>query len=133
MTVIGLLLLLQAAALLAGGGLHVLPLPRQWPLAPEAWQAKGLDLVTGVIFGLLALAALLAAVTFFRVARGARLYGLLVQGLSLLMALNLYFRGKPPHAYVLMLYGVVMVVYLHQGDVQAAFRPRPEQARRRGN
>jgi len=132
-TVIGPLLLLQAAALLAGGGLHMLPLSRQWPLAPEAWQAQGLDLVTSVIFGLLALSALMAAVSFFRVARGARLYGLLVQGLSLLMALYLYFRGKPPHAYVMMLYGVVMVVYLHQGDVQAAFRPRSEPARGRGN
>ena len=122
-TVVGRLLLLQTAVLLA-------PLWPQWPLGPEIWGATTLDLLTGLLFCLLALSALLAAVGFLRVSRGAWLSALLVQGLSLLMALILYFRGKPTHIYLMMLYGIFMVLYLHQAEVQTAFRAKPGHADR---
>jgi len=50
----------------------------------------------------------------------------LAQGLNLALALLLYFGGRPAFVYPMMLYGVFMVLYLHQADVQAAFRPPVE-------
>jgi hypothetical protein len=49
----------------------------------------------------------------------------LVQGGGLLTALWLYFGPRPMYAYLIMLVGILMVLYLHQADVQSAFRQAP--------
>ena len=128
-TAIAWLLLLQCAGLVGLGALALRPYLPNWSLALE--QAAGLRLapLSGLLFACLALLALTAAFGFFRQARGAWVSAVLVQGLTLLSALLLYFRGRPAYVYVLMVYGLFMVLYLHQADVQAAFRreinPRP--------
>jgi hypothetical protein len=83
----------------------------------------------GVAFLALALLALVAAIGFGRVRRGGWVNAVLVQGGGLLTALLLYFGPRPMYAYFVMLVGILMVLYLHQADVQSAFRqaPGPEQ------
>ena len=109
-TVIGWLLLLEMAALLL---LAFLSLGR--PVA--------------VVFLALAVLALVAAFGFARVSRGGWVNAVLVQGGGLLTALWLYFGSRPMFAYPMMLAGILMVLYLHQADVQSAFRlaPGPDQ------
>jgi hypothetical protein len=80
--------------------------------------------LTGLVFGLLAVLALSAAVGFFRLAPAAWVSAVMVQGAGLLLALLLYFGGRPSYVYLMMLAGIFMVIYLHQADVQAAFRQR---------
>ena len=129
-TALAWLLLLQAvgltslAALAIGSFTARLPLPPDWFVLPQLAPLRGLACA------LIALLAVAAAFGFFRVAPGAWVNAVLVQGLTLLTALLLYFRERPGYVYLLMLYGLFMVLYLHQADVQAAFRrdlqPAPE-------
>jgi hypothetical protein len=77
----------------------------------------------GSLFALLAALALASALGFLRMARGAWLLAVLVQGINLALALALYFGQRPAYVYAMMVYSVFMVLYLHQADVQAAFRP----------
>jgi hypothetical protein len=87
----------------------------------------------GLLFIALSALALLAAIGFLRMRRNAWTVAMLGQGLSLLMALLIYFRGKLWYTYIMMLYNVPMVLYLNYHEVRAAFQPRqvrPQRARR---
>ncbi len=126
MTVIGCLLLLEAAGFLGLSTLYLGPLGLKWPLPqPPAFNERSATL-TGLVFAVLALGALAGSLGFFRLRRGGWVSAVFVQGAGLFLALALYFRGQPalvpPYAYVMMLAGIFMVLYLHQADVQAAFR-----------
>jgi hypothetical protein len=57
---------------------------------------------------------------------------MLGQGLSLLMALLIYFKGKLWYTYIMMLYNIPMVLYLNYHEVRAAFQPRQEGPQRVG-
>lgn len=70
----------------------------------------------------LSLLALVAAMGFFGLWRTAWLNGMVVQGLMLFIALVIYFRGERFYTFLMMFYGIFMVVYLHHPDVQATFR-----------
>jgi hypothetical protein len=118
-----LLLLLEAFGFVAMGALYLGPLGPLWPLTPEAWDAGRIALATGFVFAVLALLALVAALGLLRQWQTAWLVGVLVQGGELLLALILFYRGRPGYVHVMMIYGIFMVLYLHQADVQAAFRP----------
>ena len=120
-----LLLLMGAAGFALMGALYLLPLGVLWPMTEALWNTQRAAVVTGFLFLLLAGLAFAAAVGFLRVARGAWLLGVLVQGINLMLALLLYFQGRPAYVYGMMVYGILMVLYLHQADVQAAFRPAP--------
>jgi hypothetical protein len=119
-------LILEATAFVALGALYLGPLGATWPLTPEVWEAERLAVLTGAAFALLAVMALSAAVGFFRLVPAAWVGAVTVQGANLLLALLLYFGGRPGYVYGMMLAGIIMVVYLHQADVQAAFRQRGE-------
>jgi hypothetical protein len=80
-------------------------------------------LAEGIIFLPLSLLSLLAAVGFFRLWRAAWVMAMLVQGLSLLTALVLYFNQQPDYVYMIMLYSIFLVVYLNTFEVQTAFEP----------
>lgn len=125
-TAIGWLLVLEAAGWLAIAALYVGPWVSRLPFMPAEWLEQRLVRTTGLIFCLLAVLALTSALGFFRLTRTAWLSAVLAQGLNLLLALLLYFGGRPAFVYPQMLYGIFMVLYLHQADVQAAFRPPPE-------
>lgn len=118
-----LLLLLGAGAAAYMAAYLLGALGAQWPLTAEVWHAQRGQVIVGFIFGLLAALALAAALGFMRLARGAWLLAVLVQGIALGLALVVYFASRPAYVYGLMVYGIVMVLYLHQADVQAAFRP----------
>lgn len=85
--------------------------------------------LAGLAFVALSILALGAAVGFARLRRGGWVNAVLVQGGELAMALFLFYRWNVAYSYGLMAYGILMVLYLHQADVQAAFRlaPGPEQ------
>lgn len=118
-TAIAWLLLLQAAGLVL---LALSALDQYWPAALDPFAALRLAPLSGLLLACIALLALSSAFGFFRMARGAWVSAVLVQGLTLGLALLLYFRDRPAFIYLLMVYGIFMVLYLHQADVQAAFR-----------
>jgi len=125
-TVIACLLLLEAAGFLALSASYLGPLGPRWPLPqPPVFNERSATL-SGLVFAVLALGALAGSLGFFRLRRGGWVSAVFVQGAGLLLALVLYFRGRPahipPYVYVMMLAGILMVLYLHQADVQAAFR-----------
>ena len=82
--------------------------------------------VTALAFAALAVLALVATIGFARLRRGGWVNAVLLQGGGLALALLMYFRGHVADAYLMMVYGILMVLYLHQADVQAAFRLAPD-------
>ncbi len=117
------------------------PQRRPWAVGAITWllvvEVAGLLVLAfinlgslvGLAFVALALLALSAAVGFVRLRRGGWVNAVLVQGGGLAMALLLHFQLHAGYAYAMMAFGILMVLYLHQADVQAAFRlaPGPEQ------
>jgi hypothetical protein len=126
---IALLLVLEAAGFLGMAALYLGPQGTQRVLTPELWGADRIAMLTGLVFALLAALALLAAVGFLRLARGAWTTAVMVQGANLFIALVLYFGGRPAYVYVMMVYGLLMVLYLHQADVRAAFATETSEQR----
>jgi hypothetical protein len=127
-TVIGLLLLVQAASLLGIGALdlaaaYLSNLPTAVSALAKLLSGAASSAGLGAIFVFLSILAVLAAVGFLRLRRIAWTTAMLVQGLALFVALVLYFRGKSWYAYILMLYGILMVLYMNTYDVRMAFRP----------
>jgi hypothetical protein len=121
-TILGLLLLLQAAGYFFIGGLHTLFIDFDWELTPQDYL---IDIPLGVRGGAfigLGLLALLAAGGFFRLRPGAWLNAVLVQGLSLLLALYLYVQEKPFYIFGLMLYSIILVLYLNYSEVRTVFQ-----------
>ena len=91
-----------------------LPLGRLLPFAIIEEFSFGLTMV------LIALLILLLAIALGRIKRWAWTFGIGLQGLSLLAALLEYLHHRP--AYVAMVFGIVIVFYLNQAEVQDAFR-----------
>jgi hypothetical protein len=130
-TALGLLLLLQALAFLGIGTLQLLSASLQLGITPDTVIRELPHALRGTLFMALALLALLASISFLRLRRAAWVSAMLVQGLSLLLALGVYLRDHPGsrlyhYSYLMMIYGLFMVVYLNYEPVQAAFRARPE-------
>jgi hypothetical protein len=136
---VGLLLLLQAVGLFALGAIHfaVVYLVDLWtPLsalrAEELLLGVANKVVMSIIFIPLSLLAIMAAVGFLRLWRNAWTNAMLLQGLTLLIALILHFTAKPFYVYILMLYSIFMVLYLNYYHVRMAFRPEPVVESREG-
>jgi len=94
-------------------------------LAEELDLERMTDVATSILFVPLSVLALVAAFGFLGLWRHAWTLALLLQGLTLLIALLLYLDSKPWYVYILMLYSIVMVLYLHDGDVRHPFRTQP--------
>jgi hypothetical protein len=103
-------------------------------IALFVWRVSGLQvgervrLIAGDLMlpaGLLivAIAAIAAALSLLRRAENAWVNVMFVQTLDLALALVLYFSDGSFYAYVMMVYGVFVVVYLLIPGVQAAFLP----------
>ena len=127
-TVVGLLLLVQAVGLFTTGTVNLLRTSLRLEITMETVMEELPNAARGSLFIALALLALIVSFSFFRLRSTAWLSALLVQGLTLFFALSLYLRDRPGgrihYAYVMMLYAIFMVIYLNYGDVQAAFRPK---------
>ncbi|MCK6624239.1 MAG: hypothetical protein L6R45_03565 [Anaerolineae bacterium] len=123
--VLGLLLLLQAVGLFdLGLFFFTRGLGLRRSLIVEMLITEPINaLAMGIIFIPLALLALLAALGFFRLWRAAWIMAMLTQGLSLLTALLLYFNQRPSYVYVIMLYSIFLVIYLHTAEVSTTFEP----------
>lgn len=123
--VLGLLLLLQAVGLFdLGLFFFTRGLGLRRSLIVEMLITEPINaLAMGIIFIPLALLALLAALGFFRLWRAAWMMAMLTQGLSLLTALLLYFNQRPGYVYVIMLYSIFLVIYLHTAEVSTTFEP----------
>lgn len=78
----------------------------------------------------LSLLALIAVIGFVQLRPGAWVVAMLLQGMLLLMALIAYFSSAEdePMLYVMLLYGVVMVLYLNYAEVPLVFRVQPGEA-----
>jgi hypothetical protein len=129
-TLLTLLLLVQSAGLFVIGAFSLLATSLRHQITLDTVMAELPHAARGSLFIALALLALIVSFSFFRLQPAAWLSAVLVQGLTLLFALGLYLRDQPgnrPHyAYLMMLYGLFMAIYLNYGDVQAAFRPKRE-------
>jgi hypothetical protein len=122
---LGLLLLAQAAGLFALGTIYLFRLAPPSELTRETLLSNLPTSLMSGAFNLMGLLGLITSLSFLRLERFAWLYAMVIQGLSLLMALTLYLRGKPFYIYLIMLYGIFMVIYLNYPEVQSAFKPKP--------
>jgi len=78
----------------------------------------------GLAFFGLALLALFAAVGFFRLWSNAWVMGMLTQGLSLVMGISLYYRVRPNYLYLILVFGIFMVVFMNFIEVPADIKKR---------
>jgi hypothetical protein len=124
-TVLGLLLLGQAAGLLLIAIYHLVGPVVSWDVLVEAAAARSRAAVVGLMLACLACLAGLTAVGFWRMWGQAWLQAMLLQALCLLLALILYFWQKPGFVYLLMAFSIFMVLYLNYYEVRAAFGERP--------
>jgi hypothetical protein len=130
--ILGTLLIVETLVLAFSGLLHlltankVLSAPAGLVLFLQELSTRDgvVHIPFGIIFLPLALLSLFATIGFFRVWRVAWVTAMSVQGLSLLMTLILYFDERPKYIYVIMIYCIFLVAYLHHSDVKKRFRPR---------
>lgn len=116
------LLLLETAAFVIIAAIHWLELNLAQISLVAALGGQMLSTLAGAVaFSALAFIGLLAIASFVRLWQSGWLYAMLGQGLTLAFMLTQTFRELHFYTYGLMAYAVVMVVYLHHPDIQAAF------------
>jgi hypothetical protein len=124
-TILGLLLLGQAAGLLLIAVYHLVGPHVTWDVLVEAAAARDQASVIGLVLVCLASLAGMTAIGFWRMWRQAWLQAMLLQALCLALALILYYWQKPGFVYLLMAFSIFMVLYLNYYEVRAAFGERP--------
>jgi hypothetical protein len=125
-TILAVLHFLQSLVLLGFGIYLVSTTGWSQPEATQASRFLPLALFQGMISGVVTLVfALLGAVIAFALLRlksWAWMAAMELQGLGLIAALYAYLRGNPN--YVGMLISIILVFYLNQQEIRAAFRGR---------
>ena len=91
-----------------------------WTLGPKTTEMATTLLAFDLISGL----AILAAIGFIFLRHIGWLSAMMVQGLSLFIALIVYFNSGLLIAQLTMLYGILMVLFLNSILVRTAFRDR---------
>jgi hypothetical protein len=124
-TLIGFLLLLQAAGLITVGAFHISFVDIDWRLTPQDFRFDIPIGLRGSLFVGLGMLAFLAAIGFFRVWTAGWLLAILTQGISLSVALVLYYLEKPLYVYIMMAFGIFMVLYLNHPEVLLSFKTKP--------
>jgi hypothetical protein len=92
-----------------------------WMNAPTSPNPAVSEVWLPISFSLMGLFAVLSSISFLRLGARARNRAMLLQGISLALALFLYFGERPGYIYPLMVYGIFMVLYLQHPDVRACF------------
>jgi len=123
-TLLGFFLTLQGLGLFCLAGIH---LYKTEIILAFSWHeiVKNIPVIlksTG--FFALGFLGLLASIGFFRLWKYAWLSAMLLQGLCMILALDLYFTEKPFYVYILMIYCIVMVIYLNYSEIILAFRTK---------
>lgn len=124
---IGVLLVAQAASLCVPifrqASLVVWSNVRMRGAVPEGLPEAG---YVTVFFGAPAALAVLAALVFFVLYRRGWLLAMMVQSLTLLACLGLYFRDDPAYIYPIMVYSVLMVLFLNSSEVRVMLHSRED-------
>ncbi len=120
-TVVGLLLLLQTIALFVLGTASLLNTSFRFGITAENVLRELPHALRGIFLIALAWLGAVVAFHFLRLRATAWLSAMLLQGLTLLMALGVYWRDRTPYCYGMMLYGIFMVLYLQNSVVHNAF------------
>jgi hypothetical protein len=123
-TILGFSLILQGLGLICLAGIHIY---RSDVVSSFSWHeiVKNIPVIlksTG--FFALGFLGLLASIGFFRLWKYAWLSAMLLQGLCMTLALDLYFIEKPFYVYILMIYCILMVIYLNYSEIILAFRTK---------
>lgn len=100
------------------------------PLAQFLPLALFDDMLSSLILVLLALLGILSAIALLQLRSWAWMVAISLQGLGLVAALVAYIRQQPN--YIGMATGVILVFYLNQYEVQAAFQRQAPEARMAG-
>ena len=128
---VALLLLGQIAG---AGVLEYFHLATSEPIEPQAIITEALvtallDVLSlGIGLAVIIIVALAALLAILRWWRSAWMLSMLVQMLTMIVGLALYFGDRPFYTYLIMLYAVLVVGYLVLPGVQAAFLPRGDAA-----
>lgn len=123
-TLLGYFLILQGLGLICLAGIQTYRVEVNLSLS---WLefVKNIPVILKIIgFFALGFLGLFASIGFFRLWKYAWLSAMMLQGLCMTMALNLYFTEKPLYVYVLMIYCIIMVIYLNYSEVILAFRTK---------
>lgn len=127
-TAVGFLLMLQAVGLFGIGLFCVLTVNSLAILARilemttgELISATMHNSLVGMVYLPLSILGVVAAVGMWRLWSAAWLNAMLVQGLSLAVALVLYVGPRPAYVYVVMIYSTIVVVYLYHADIRITF------------
>lgn len=128
-TILSWLLVLEGLGMILVGAINLGARNFAWDLAIEERLFDLPFVLQGGAFLIVGWFALVVAVGFYRMWRQAWLYATSLQGMTLLVALIIYFRTRPIYVYPMMIFGIFMVLYLVNHDVRAAFESRrPEEA-----
>jgi hypothetical protein len=127
-TAVGFLLMLQAVGLFGIGLFYVLTVDSLVILARilemtagELISAATHNSLVGMVYLPLSILGVVAAVGMWRLWPAAWLNAMLVQGLSLAVALMLYVGPRPAYVYAVMIYSTMVVIYLYHADIRITF------------
>lgn len=108
----------RSSVRISGGLLLIL----QASLLQIIWARQTTVLEIYLVFNILSILAVLAAIGFFFLRHSGWLSGMLTQGLSLLVSLVIYSLGSQIlSAQITMLYSIFMVLYLNSFNIRGAF------------
>lgn len=126
-TAAGVLSLVQAVVLAAIGSAHLAAIFHpEIPQLANWFPGEIRRIILSVVLIPLAALMALAAWGLFRLKRYSWMLTVFCQGVSLLVALLLYFYGKPWFAYLMMIFGIGMVLFLNYNETQDPFQPPPD-------
>lgn len=121
--ILGWLLLFQAIGLALISAVNFSRLNIVLELTPRDFYVDLPAGLRGWAFASMAILALITGVRFLRLRHTAWMHAMLLQGLSLLLAIGLYLQERPFYVYLIMINCIFMVLYLNYSDVLMAFRP----------
>ncbi|CAA9389336.1 MAG: hypothetical protein AVDCRST_MAG03-487 [uncultured Rubrobacteraceae bacterium] len=129
MWAIGLLLLLEAAGIVAYGAYELSRVDWRGVISARVAPREVDETLALVLFGPAVVLTLLAAMGFLLLRRRGWLLAAISQGTAVATGLWLYAVYEPLYVYPIMAYAVLMILYLNVHDVRAVFYPGD---RRRG-
>ena len=121
---IGLLLMLEAAGILAYGAYEILQVDWRRVVSTRTMPSREVvETLALVLFAPAVVLTLLAALGFLLLRRRGWLLAAISQGITVATGLWLYAAYEPVYAYPIMAYAVLMILYLNVNDVRAVFYP----------
>lgn len=121
---IGLLLMLEAAGIVAFGAYEILRVDWRRVVETRAMPSREVvETLALVLFAPAVVLTLLASLGFLLLRRRGWLLAAISQGMAVATGLWLYAEYEPVYVYPIMAYAVLMILYLNVHDVRAVFYP----------